>query len=53
MTRLDKASSKVLKDMRHGGQVIADDAPHAKDLAASRRRLRPAHAALVLPAQGG
>jgi Animal haem peroxidase len=39
MTRLDKAPGKVLKDLRHGGQVISDDAPHAKDLAASRERI--------------
>ena len=39
MTRPDKAPSKVLKDLRHGGQVIADDAPHAKEISAIRERI--------------
>jgi hypothetical protein len=39
MTRPDKAPSKVLKDLRHGGQVIADDAPHAKEVSAIRERI--------------
>lgn len=39
MTRLDKAPGKVLKDLRHGGQVIADDAPQAKEISAIRERI--------------
>lgn len=39
MTRPDKAPGKVLKDLRHGGQVIADDAPHAKEISAIRERI--------------
>ena len=27
MTGLDRASGKVLRDLRHGGQIIGDDAP--------------------------
>jgi len=39
MTRPDRASSKVLRDLRHGGQIIDDDAPQAKDLSAVRERV--------------
>ena len=39
MTSIDKAPGKVLRDLRHGGQIIADDAPQAKDLSAIRERI--------------
>jgi hypothetical protein len=39
MTRIDQAPGQVLRDLRHGGQIIADDAPHAKDLSAIRERI--------------
>jgi len=39
MTRVDKTPSKALKDMRHGGQVVDDDAPQAKELSAVRERI--------------
>ena len=39
MTRLDKAPGKRLRDLRHGGQVVDDDAPQAKELSAVRERI--------------
>lgn len=50
MTRLDKAPAKLLRDLRHGGQVVADDAPQAKELSAVRERISLLSS--VLPGDG-
>jgi Animal haem peroxidase len=50
MTRLEKAPGKLLRDMRHGGQVVADDAPQAKELSAIRERISLLSS--VLPGDG-
>jgi hypothetical protein len=50
MTRLDKAPGKLLRDLRHGGEVVADDAPQAKELSAIRERVSLLSS--VLPGDG-
>ena len=50
MTRVDKAPSKVLRELRHGAQALTDDAPHAKETSAGRERIPLLGA--VLPGDG-
>ena len=50
MKRLEKAPGKVLRDLRHGGQAVADDAPQAKELSAVRERISLVSS--VLPGDG-
>ena len=50
MIRQQKAAGKMLRDLRHGGQVVDDDAPQAKELSAVRERISLLSS--VLPGDG-